>query len=218
MNRLGYRTPLKAVRDKVDRTKIVQRVGNKGMTGKLLREYVAKTIYAGVNIEKWTGDKPVLCKFDGLVSIELWNKANRGKWAITLNPDDPDHPLVNRVAKQEKFAKKNVYNGEFSYRKVVTCPECRSPLLGSASRGKLGKYYPAYHCSHHGHYFRVPKGEFDDTISKFVERLAVNPERYDDIIQAVLTVWEKRQVHVQDESELRAKRRVELEAEACDCR
>jgi mannosyltransferase OCH1-like enzyme len=52
-------------------------------------------------------DMPVLCKFDGLIDMELWNKANRGKISIALNPDDPEHPIVTRAAKQEKFAKKS---------------------------------------------------------------------------------------------------------------
>jgi len=214
MNRLGFRTAVKVYRDKHDRTKIVKRVGGKKMTGKLLRVYIARTIYAGVNTEKWTKDLPVKCKFDGLIDLELWNKANRGKVVIEMNQDDPDHPFVKHAPKQEKFAKKNVYNAEFPYRKVVTCPECRNPLLGSASRGKLGKYYPAYHCSHHGHYFRVPKDQFDQKIDQFVERLVIRPERLDEILQAVMTVWEQRQVRVQDESELRAKKRAELDAQA----
>ena len=214
MNRLGFQTPIKVIRDKTDRTKIARRSGAKTMTAKLLRVYVAKTIYAAVNTEKWTGGQPVQCKFKGIVSIELWNKANHGKISISSNVDDPDHPIVQRIAKQDKFVKKNVYNEEFPYRKIVVCPDCHSPLLGSASRGRLGKYYPAYHCSHHGHYFRVPKGEFDETIQNFVERVIVSPERLDEVLKAVLTVWEQRQVHVQDESILRETKRKELEAEA----
>jgi hypothetical protein len=45
MNRLCFQTPIKVVRDKVDRTKIVKRTGGKKMTGKLLRVYIAKTIF-----------------------------------------------------------------------------------------------------------------------------------------------------------------------------
>ncbi len=213
MNRLGFQTPLKVRRDKTERTKIVGRSGGKPMTGKLLRTYIAKTLYAGVNTEKWTDGQAVKCKFDGLVSIELYNKANRGKIHITLDPDDPDHPVVGKAPKQEKFAKKNVYNGEFPYRKVITCPECRSPLLGSASKGRLGKYYPAYHCSHHGHYFRVPKGEFDDVIERFVERIQISPERFDEVAAAVMKVWEQRQVKTQDDTAFRSKKREEFEAE-----
>ena len=213
MNRLGFQTPIKIRRDKVDRTKIIGRSGGKSMTGKLLRTYVAKTLYAGVNNEKWTGGQPVKCKFDGLVSVELYNRANRGKIQITLDPNDPDHPTVGQAPKQEKFAKKNVYNGEFPYRKALVCPECRHPLLGSASKGRLGKYYPAYHCSHHGHYYRVPKDEFEDKIMKFVERVTISPERFDEVAAAIMQVWEQRQARVQDDTLLRSKKREEYEAE-----
>lgn len=39
------------------------------------------------------------------------------------------------------------------------CLTCHNPFLGSSSRGKMGKHYPAYHCSNHGHYYRIPKQE-----------------------------------------------------------
>ncbi len=213
MNRMGFRTPIKIVRDRHDRMKVTSRTGGKPMTGKLLRAYVSKTIYAGVNNEKWTNGKPVLCKFKGLVSIDLFNKANRGKIHITLNPDDPDHPIVGKAPKQEKFAKKNVYNYEFPYRKIVSCSHCRHLLLGSASRGRLGKYYPAYHCSHHGHYYRISKKEFDATILSFIESVTINPERLDEVTRAVLTVWEQRQQQAHVDTENRDKRREELEAQ-----
>ena len=213
MNRIGFKTPIKVVRDKVDRTKIVSRAGGKLMTGKLLRAYVSKTIYAGVNTEKWTGTSPVKCRFDGLVSIELFNKANKGKVYISINSDDPEHPTVGHAPKQEKFVKKNVYNGEFPYRKVISCPDCNSLLLGSASRGRAGKYYPAYHCSHHGHYFRVPKKDFDETIDKFIDKVVVSPERFEEVLAAVLTVWEQRQAKAEVNTVLEGKIRSELEAE-----
>ena len=63
---------------------------------------------------------------------------------------------------------KGVKNEEFPYKRFVMCPKCNNPLLGSSSRGRLGKYYAGYHCSNHGHYFRVPKPEFDETIMNFV--------------------------------------------------
>jgi site-specific DNA recombinase len=120
---------------------------------------------------------------------------------------------VGRAPKLEKFVKKNVYNYEFPYRKAVSCPDCKHLLLGSASRGRLGKYYPAYHCSHHGHYFRVSKKDFDTTINDFAQHVMVSPERFDEVMQAVLTVWEKKQAQAQTDVENRARRREELEAE-----
>jgi hypothetical protein len=213
MNDMGFKTPTKVVRDKTDRTKIVRVSGGKLMTGKLLRAYVRKTIYAGVNTEKWTGGNPVKCRFDGLVSIELFNAANHGKIVITPNPDDSNHPTVGKAPKLQKFAKKNVYNADFPYRKVVSCPTCHNSLLGSASRGRLGKHYPAYHCSNHGHYFRVPKPEFDATINSFIDDIVISPERLEQLMQAVLAVWEKRQGQVQRDEEFNAKRKEELETQ-----
>ena len=139
--------------------------------------------------------------------------ANCGKIVIRDNPEDPEHPIVENAPKLEKFAKKNVYNADYPYRKVVMCPHCRKPLLGSASRGKLGKYYPAYHCSNHGHYFRVRKHEFDEVVEKFVQSVIVRPERIDELIQAVTTVYEQRQGQKIQAAEITDKRRSELEAE-----
>ena len=47
---------------------------------------------------------------------------------------------------------------------VVACPKYGKILSDSASRGKMGAYYPAYHCSRNGHYFRVPKPEFSQVL------------------------------------------------------
>ncbi len=180
---------------------------------KLLRVYVAKTIYAGVNTEKWTAGTPVRCKFDGLVSPELWNRANRGKITIRYAEDNTDLPIVERIAKLEKFAKKNVYNADFPYRKVISCPTCQHALLGSASRGRLGKYYPAYHCTIRGHHFRVAKPEFDKVIDQFLEQVQISPERVDQVIEAVVTVLQKRQGQLEEQKAQSTNRREELEAQ-----
>lgn len=44
------------------------------------------------------------------------------------------------------------------------CPQCEKPLIGSATKGRQGKYYSAYHWDKRGHYFRVTKKEFDKTV------------------------------------------------------
>ena len=64
------------------------------------------------------------------------------------------------------------------------CPECSRPLLGSASRGKTGKYYTAYHCSNHGHYFRVPKDEMEERIMLFVKQLKMEDAKIEALMQA----------------------------------
>jgi hypothetical protein len=76
------------------------------------------------------------------------------------------------------------------------CPHCDSPLFGSASRGKLGKYYPAYHCNKRGHYFRVPQKQFDETIRTFIQNLQVSPDYADALTDAVVKEWDKRQTEL----------------------
>jgi hypothetical protein len=211
INEMGYRSPVRMYRSKTDRTQIIKRTGGKLMTGKLLRAYIKHTVYAGVNCEKWTGETPVKCKFDGLVSVDLHNKANRGKVMITFDNNDMERPIVTRASKLAKFAKKNVYNADFPYRKTVTCPDCKHSLLGSASRGRLGKYYPAYHCSNHSHYFRVRKPEFDEVITNFIKSIIVDPERAEQLLKAVETIWEARQAQSQNDNAISKKRQEQLE-------
>src|ERR1039458_2274093 len=213
MNSMGFLTPIKVIRDKYDRTKIVRRSGGKQMTAKLLRVYVAKTIYAGGNTEKWKAGTPVNCKFDGLVSSELWNRANRGKISIRYSEDNPELPLMYVTSKKEKFLKKTIYTGDFPYRKAISCPACRHALLGSASRGRLGKYYPAYHCTTRGHHFRVSKRDFDAVIDDFLEKVQMSPERIDQLMEAVMTVWQKRQGQHEERQAQSVNRREELEAQ-----
>ena len=57
----------------------------------------------------------------------------------------------------------------------------------------MGAYYPAYHCSRDGHYFRVPKAEFDKTLDDFVRTITVEPECVDDIIAVIAELWRERQ-------------------------
>ena len=93
----------------------------------------------------------------------------------------------------EYLVKKGVRNVDFPYKKVVLCPECKNPLFGSAPRGRLGKHYPGYHCHRRGHYFRIPKVQFDETIEQFVKSIEVSPKYIQTVLDAVLVEWEKKQ-------------------------
>ena len=48
---------------------------------------------------------------------------------------------------------------------------------------------------------------------KFVERVTISPERFDEVAAAIMQVWEQRQARVQDDTLLRSKKREEYEAE-----
>lgn len=76
--------------------------------------------------------------------------------------------------------------------RVIMCPHCNKPLFGSASRGHLGKYYPAYHGNKRGHCFRVTSNELEDTVESFVKNLNFTQEYIDFLKEYVVTQWKER--------------------------
>lgn len=179
LNTLGFRTRERYVRDKNDRTKIIKTIGGDQLTLKTMWGMIENPVYAGINPEKWTQGQPVRCQFDGLVSTDVWNTANKGKFII--NEDDEGIHIAKRKI-PEHLINKGARNADFPYKRIVMCPECRKPLYGSASRGRRGGYYPAYHCDGRGHYFRKTKKEFDETIENFIKNITVAPEYIDALI------------------------------------
>ena len=199
INGLGYRSRVDLVRDKHDRTKIIRQMGGKQLDVKTLWRYIHNPVYAGVNPEKWTEGKPVKCKFDGLVSIELFNSANKGKVYISEHAGEVSI-VIREPAKY--LITKGVKNDEYPYKKQVMCPHCELPLYGSASRGKLGKHYGAYHCNR-GHYFRVPKQKFDEVVTDYIKTIHISPDYMSALETAVLAEWERRQAELtQDDQNL----------------
>jgi archaellum component FlaC len=186
---LGFRTRIRYKRDNEDRTRIVQQMGDAKLTEKNLKKIVSNPIYAGINVEKWTNYQAIKCVFDGLVPIDLFNRANRGKKYIAV--DGGNYQILRQKPKPHQMDKSQ-HNPDYAFRKFILCPECSSPLLGSASRGKNGKRYPAYHCSNHGHYFRIPKDAMEEKIMLFVKQLKVEDAKINTLIEAVREEYERR--------------------------
>ena len=200
VNKLGYRGRVHYVRDKSDRSKVLKKRGGDPLTLKALDRIVTNPIYAGINAEKWTDGKPVQCAFDGLVSIDQFNRANKGKKIITKD-DQGDIVKISRAPEPRYTVIKGTRNPDFPYRKFVLCPECHKPLIGSASRGKSGKHYPAYHCDKRGHYFRVPKKELEDRVNEFINGIRVSPEQVDRVLNVIEAEWNKREQALKQELE-----------------
>jgi len=196
INKMGFKTRVDLVRSDTDRTKIIAKKGGNKLNVKSLYRYIENPAYVGINPEKWTQNKPVKCKFDGLVSLKTFNKANRGKIIISMQNDQV---VITKRKTPEHLANKGVHNSQYPYKKYVSCPHCSKPLYGSASRGKLGKYYPAYHCSNRGHSFRIPKPEFDSTIAKFVKSIKVSPKYADELMTLIENEWNNRQQQLHED-------------------
>lgn len=211
LNSMGFRSRVTIVRDKYDRTKIKRQIGGRKMTAKMIDQYTSKLVYCGIIKEKWTHDKPVKAQFDGLVSVDLFNEANRGR--VFVEVDSHDSITIKHKAVPDHLKNKQIYNPDYPYKQVVACPKCGKTLSGSATRGKLGKHYPAYHCSRDGHYFRVSKPEFDKTIEDFVRAITIKPEYIDDVIAAIAELWRERQTKQTDANRQRLEHRESLQSQ-----
>lgn len=192
LNSLGYQTRVSYIRNKDDLSKVLSKKGGKPLTVKSMQRIIQNTIYAGINVEKWTSYTPVKCTFNGLISIDLFNRANRSKKYISFNETNAEYEIQRQAPKQH-LVEKVMNNPEFPYKKFVLCPECRGSLLGSASRGKTGRYYPAYHCSNKGHYFRVPKDQMDEKIVRFIQHIKINDQQIDLLVTTIRQEFERRQ-------------------------
>ena len=53
-----------------------------------LQRYLSHPVYAWVICEEWTWHKAVKTPYNWLVSIDLWNRANRGKYKINFIYND----------------------------------------------------------------------------------------------------------------------------------
>ncbi|MCY3804536.1 MAG: recombinase family protein [Candidatus Saccharibacteria bacterium] len=147
---------------------------------------VRKPIYTGINNEKWTNNQPVKCVFKGLVSIETFNKANKGRRIIR----ECNGEIIIKDTKAERYStRQGTRSQDFPYKQFVMCPKCELPLSGSYSRGKSGKRYPAYHCNRQGHYFRVRKEKLEDKVHQLILSLQLSPKHVDKLTHSLESVF-----------------------------
>lgn len=178
LNSIGFRTKTYQKWDRSDKEhpRIVGRRGGIPLTVKQLQRYILQTEYAGINYEKWTRHNPIkLRQFDGIVSIDIFNRANRGKIYIKINKDQSIKILHNHSAwsKVRRFRD----NPKYPW-KCILCPLCHSEMLASVSKGK----YPAYHCGgwtgkgikRTHKYYRIPQNEFEKAVRSYFDSLKFN--------------------------------------------
>jgi site-specific DNA recombinase len=174
INAMGFRTR-SFNRWNKNHTKLVGKVGGTPLTVKMLQEILVRPIYAGFICEKWTNHKPVKAQFPGLVSLDVFNKANRGKVFIQ-DGEDGTYDILHDHYPEKRVVKRLKDNPLFPYKNVISCPECGMPFLGSSSRSKSGRRVPYYHCSRKHSYYAVNKATFEETIENYANGLSFNPD------------------------------------------
>lgn len=191
INAIGYRTVYRKRWDE-HHEKIIGRIGGNELTVKHLHKIISEPKYCGIVIEKWTHSKPVKAPYDGLVSIETFNKANEGKIYIEKNNDNTYQVYYNHN-QQKTISKKTRNNPLFPYKNIVLCPLCHKPFMGSSPRGKSGKYFPIYHCKRNHKYYGVNKKEFDSVVESLIKNIEFQQWFKESIDKTLIVEYRKKQ-------------------------
>lgn len=170
INQMGYKSRIMHRRDK-NTGEVIGTTGAKALTPKQLQRLVAKPIYCGIRVGKWTHGEPIRAAFEGLISIDLFNRANHG--AVTISKHS-DGALSITYGKSRKRATHSE-NKEFLLRHVVMCPECEKPFWASKSRGKTGKYWGYFHCARTHKSISISQNEFQETVGSYLDSLEAKP-------------------------------------------
>lgn len=206
VNALGYKTKVRNRWNK-KKTEVIATEGGEPLTIKRFQCIVQRTIYAGVKVEKWTGDKPIWAKYDGLVSVDVFNEANQGKVFIKQNKDGSLQLKHDYLQFGSVKPKRLRNNPDFRF-KFVPCPLCQKWMLGSWSRGKRGIRYPAYHCggfpsgARAHKYIRFPKDEYEKSIREFVDALRFTDAMIVDFETILNDVYRSKEQEVVSQSAL----------------
>jgi len=181
VNAMGYRSKEQKRWNK-SKTKIIGTRGGVKLTIKQLQKIRQRPIYAGINTEKWL-EMPLKTQYKGLISVDMFNKANRGKMYIEEHKDGSIQIHKDYNPHQLKRMKDNPL---FPHKEVVLCPTCVKPFLGSSPKGKSGKSFPTYHCARNHKYYGVSKAKFEKQLSAFVSKLKYKDEAFFKVFEATL--------------------------------
>jgi site-specific DNA recombinase len=181
INVMGYRSRIQK-RWSGDKQSIIGATGGLPLTLKQFQRVIRRPIYCGVNTEKWLLG-PIKTQYKGLVSINLFNKANRGKVYIEENEDGSVKVHKDYNIHQLKRTKNNPL---FPFKGVVLCPICSKPFLGSSPKNRVGKSFPTYHCCRNHKYYGVNKATLEKSVADFVSSLTYSDPAYFRTLEATL--------------------------------
>lgn len=169
VNALGFRTRVHH-RWNREGTAIVGRTVPKPLTVKRFQEIIRRPIYCGVVLRKWTNRQPIRAKGEPLVSIETYNRANRGQRVIE---ETSDGTLRMQYSWSPDLAKRkrSSFSHRWPHKNVVVCPYCRRPLWASASRGKSGQRFSSYHCARGHRRYAVRQRDLDASFGAYLDSL-----------------------------------------------
>ncbi|WP_273281360.1 recombinase family protein [Pseudooceanicola atlanticus] len=170
LNGLGFQTRL-VRRWTADHSKVIGKRGGKPLTPRMVRELVERTVYAGFICEKWTHGFPVQANHEGLVALDLWNHANRGKWRLIKDGDSPTgwSRIDVRLERQRRSYLRA--RADFPFKTLITCPSCGKPMKAGYSRSRNGERYGYYQCARGHKQVSQAKDALHSTIQRYLDTM-----------------------------------------------
>lgn len=183
VNAMGYKSK-EQNRWSKSKDKIIGTRGGIRLDVKQLQKIRQRPIYCGINTEKWL-KTPIRTQYEGLVSIDTYNKANKGKVYIEEQKDG--NVVIHKDYNLHQL-KRMKENPLFPHKEVILCPMCEvsKPMLGSSPKGKSGQGFPTYHCARNHKYFGISKVEFEKQLTNFVAKLKYKDERFFKVFESTL--------------------------------
>lgn len=218
INAMGFRTKTFNQWD-AKKEMIIGTSGGNQLEVKELQQFIQRPIYAGVMSEKWTNYQPVQAQYDGLVSIETFNKANRGKVFIKKDSDGTLQ-MLHDYSPYGKVKQRRLKDNSLFPFKFLLCPYCGKAFMGSSPQGKSGQRFPTYHCDRGHKYYGIPKKEFENNINKFAQYLQFAPKFMTLLEEVLIDAYRKREKEVSQGSikmsqnviELKTRKAAEIDA------
>ena len=182
LNRLWFKTRKRYKWNK-DKTEIIWSMWQKSLCPEQLQRFIARSVYAGVICEEWTWNKAIKAPYEGLVSIDTWNKANKGKKKIVCESNHTYKILydVQWTEQKERFIRKlKSYNPDFPYARMLKCSICWGKMTSEKSRSSTWRYYSYYTCrgkkgaKHKNHAFNSDK--VNVSIQKYFSQITPNKD------------------------------------------
>ena len=193
INAMGYRTRTQNRWDRAHE-KVINSAGGVPMTVKRLQEVICRPIYCGVMCERWTRHLPIKAQYEGLVSMDTFNRANRGK--VFVKDGAAGLQIFYDYHPERITTVRTRNNPLFPYKNLVLCDSCRQTFSGSCPRGRSGQRFPSYHCSRKHRYVGVPKKAFDTAFENFIRQLELKPDMFDSIEATLLNKYHERKKEI----------------------
>lgn len=149
LNLIGFKSRERIKWNK-EKTEAIWKLWWKKLSSEQLQRYIKSPIYAWIVCELWTWNKPLKAPYDGLVSIDLWNKANRWKYKINIVDEETIeidyYKWETKLEEEPIIQKPKKYNSDYMFWKVLQCPECWWHMTAERSKSKSWKYHHYYSC------------------------------------------------------------------------